>query len=432
MSAPRTHALCGDVSWAWARYAGCTVEGMNHRLVLSMSLLLGALVACGGQGKSGATGDDGGGASGGDASGEGGGKGSDAGGVGDSSASSPESGAPTDAGTTDSKAPPSDGGLPPAGWLYTVAGKNHVYVSNGSSGTVWMGRGVNMDDVFLCGYNEGFWMANPNGEQALAGMLSDLMTSWKPTFVRVSLAMDSYPPYGISWSADTSQYATTMTSFIEAIGAHPNTYVLVTLRSEASMVNAQNAQCAHGGDDAVCIPTSGTDATYKALVDTFKDKPYVLFGISNEPGGNDATQAQITSAMSHAVGTIRAEEDAQGVPHHLVSVQGLGYTSNIAFYDTAPLPYDNVVYEFHSYPPQASAYTQSNIPVIIGEYGPSGTDTSFTTALYADLESKQIPNLAWDLDTYNNCSPDLANVTTTTAITPSAWGLVVKAYLSSH
>jgi hypothetical protein len=286
--------------------------------------------------------------------------------------------------------------------------------------------------LFAGGEPHPFWMTNPDAEQALTGMISDLMTNWKPTFVRVSLAMNSYSPYNIGWTADTSQYATYMTSVIEAIGAYPNTYVLVTLRSEATMVNASNAKCAAGGDDAVCIPTSGTDATYKALVDTFKDKPYVLFGVSNEPGGNDGTQAQITSAMSHAVGTIRAEEDAQGVPHHLVSVQGLAYTSNIAFYDSSPLPYDNVVYEFHSYPPAASGYTQSKIPVIIGEYGPSGSDTSFATALYADLESKHIPNLAWDLDTYNDCAPDLANVTATTAITPSAWGQVVKAYLNAH
>ena len=412
---------------------------MNRRLGYAMSLLLGTVVACGGHGNSGAPGDAGG-SVGDDASGGGGGKdggkgsdggqGSDGGGGGGDS-SAPDGGSVTDASTSDSKAPATDGGVP-AGWLYTVAGDNQVYVSNGASGTVWMGRGVNMDDLFLCGYNEGFWMTNPSGEQALTGMLSALMTDWKPTFLRVSLAMNSYPPYNISWAGNTSMYATLMTSLIDAIGGYPNTYVLITLRSEASMVNASNAQCAMGGDDSVCIPTAGTDATYKALVDTFKDKSYVLFGISNEPGGNAGTQSQITSAMSHAVGTIRAEEDALGVPHHLVSVQGLGYTSNIAFYDSAPLPYDNVVYEFHSYPPQASAYTQSKIPVIIGEYGPSGTDTSFATALYADLEAKHIPNLAWDLDTYNDCAPDLATVTGTVAITPSAWGQVVKTYLNAH
>ena len=53
-----------------------------------------------------------------------------------------------------------------------------------------------------------------------------------------------------------------------------------------------------------------------------------------------------------------------------------------------------------------SSYTYSNIPVIIGEYG-SLTDS---TAFYADVESKQIPNLAWDFDSYSNCSPDLLQV----------------------
>jgi hypothetical protein len=337
-----------------------------------------------------------------------------------------------DSSGTDASVPPSDGGLPPTGWLYTVPGHNKIYVSNGTSGSVWMGRGVNMDDIFLCGYNEMLWMTSPDGEHAVTGILASLMSGWKPTFLRVSLATNSFPPYNISWSADTSQYATHMTNVIDAIGTYPNTYVLITLRSEASMVNASNAQCAAGGDDAVCIPTSGTDATYKALVDTFKDKSYVLFGVSNEPGGNAGTQSQIVAAMTHAVGTIRAEEDSLGVPHHIVSVQGLNYTSTIGFYNSSPLAYDNVVYEYHSYPPQSSQYTQSSIPVILGEYGPSGTDTSFTTALYADVEAKQIPNLAWDMDTYNNCAPDLATVTNTTAITPSAWGQVVKTYLNAH
>jgi len=328
-------------------------------------------------------------------------------------------------------APAPDSGLPPSGWLYTVSGSNKVYVSNGASGTVWMGRGVNMDDIFLCGYNEGFWMSNPDAETVDEGMLSDLMTNWKPTFLRISLSMDSFPPYDISWAANTSQYTTHMTNIIDAIGTHPNVYVLVTLRSDSSMVNGSNQECAHGGDDAVCIPTNNTDAVYQAIVDSFGSKSYVLFGLSNEPGGNAASDSTLSSAMSHAVGVIRAEENKLGVPHHVVSVQGNDWTSSIAFYDSAPLPYDNVVYEYHSYPPSSSGYTMTHIPVIIGEYGPSGTDTSFTTAFYTDVESKQIPNLAWDLDTYNDCAPDLANVTNTQTITASAWGQVVKTYLTA-
>jgi hypothetical protein len=346
-------------------------------------------------------------------------------------ASAPDGVAPADA-AQDGPGPVADGGLPPSGWLYTLPGKNKIYVSNGSSGTVWMGRGVNMDDIFLCGYNVGLWMSNPDAEQVSTGMLASLMSGWKPTFLRVSLSMNSFSPFDISWKNDTSQYRTHMTNLIDAVGTYPNTYVLITLRSETSMVNGSNQQCAHGGDDAVCIPTAATDDVYRALVDTFKDKAYVLFGVSNEPGGNVATNNQLSTAMSHAVGVIRAEEDLLGVPHHLVSVQGNDWTSSIGFYDSAPLPYDDVVYEYHSYPPQANGYTQANIPVIIGEYGPSGSSLTFATSFYADVEAKQIPNLAWDLDTYNNCQPDLANVTNTTSITPSPWGQVVKTYLNAH
>lgn len=338
---------------------------------------------------------------------------------------------PDAAADPDARAPVPDGGLP-AGWLYTRPNDNKIYQSNGTSGAAWMARGVNVDDVFLCGYNAGFWMSNPDGEQALTGMLTSLFTDWKPTLVRLSLSMNSYPPYQISWVNDTQQYATRMKRIISAIGAHPSTYVLLALRSEASMVNAQGQACANGGDDAICIPTNATDAVYKALVGAFKDAPYVIFGVSNEPGGNGATDPQIAAAMSHAVGVIRAEEDALGVPHHLVSVQGNVWTSKIGFYDATPIAFDNVVYEYHAYPPNAADYTQTHIPVIIGEYGPSNGDTSFATAFYADVEAKQIPNIAWDMNSYNDCAPDLAQVTHTTSITASAWGQVVKAYLNAH
>ena len=132
--------------------------------------------------------------------------------------------------------------------------------------------------------------------------------------------------------------------------------------------------------------------------------------------------------MSHAVGVIRAEENKLGVPHHVVSVQGNSWTSDISTYAATPLPYDNVVYEVHGYPPATASYTYANIPVIIGEYG-SLTDSA---TFYADVEAKQIPNLAWDFEPYSNCSPDLLNVTTSTTLTPTAWGTTVYDYLTSH
>ncbi|HUJ59676.1 MAG TPA: cellulase family glycosylhydrolase [Kofleriaceae bacterium] len=309
-----------------------------------------------------------------------------------------------------------------AGWLYTDGGT--IYVHDGTGGgTRWMGRGVNLDDIFLCGYNNTLYLASPDAtlETIAAGLVAD----WKPTFVRISLGMASYTTQ-TSWLAGDAQYKTPMTAVIDALGANPGVYVLVTLRSDATMTGQDTSD---GDPEATGLPSPSTDAVYTALVDTFATSPFVLFGLSNEPGGNKLTSAQIAAAMSHAVGTIRAEEDRLGVPHHLVSVQGNDWTSDISGYAAAPLPADNVVYEVHGYPPATASYTYANIPVILGEYGSLADSASF----YADVEAKQVPNLAWDFEPYSDCSPDLLTVTTSaTDLVPTAWGTTVKAYLNAH
>jgi hypothetical protein len=365
-------------------------------------------------------------------SGEGGGSSSGGGG----SASSSSGGAGTSSsssGGPDAQAG-ADGGLP-AGWLYTVGSK--IYESTASGGAPWMGRGVNVDDLFMCGYDNSLWMSS--ADQTIETELAGLFSAWKPTFLRISLAMDSYGT-SVSWTSNPAQYQMPMTHVIQSIGSHAGVHVLVTLRSDASMIGQDQAD---GDPEATGLPSdstttpdatrfpTGTDATYVALVDAFANDGYVLFGLTNEPGGNKLSNSTIAAAMSHAVGVIRAEENRLGVPHHIVSVQGNGWTSDIGFYATSPLPYDNVVYEIHGYPPSSSSYTYSNIPVIIGEYG--SLTTSSAPTFYADLESKQIPSLAWDFDPFSNCAPDLVNVTTSaTTLTPTAWGAIVQGYLLAH
>src|SRR5579884_206558 len=275
----------------------------------------------------------------------------------DADAPAPGTGA-SDAGLTGA----TDGGYP-SGWLYTSG--NKVYVSNGASGTPWMGRGVNVDDIFFCGYDNTLWMTSP--DQTLETVVSGLMSAWKPSFVRISLAMDSYSSTTIaSWLTNPSQYKTPMTNVIDAIGANAGVHVLVTLRSDASMIGQDTAD---GDPEATGLPSdatttpnataypTGTDAVYVALVDTFANAGFVMFGLTNEPGGNKLSNATIASAMKHAVGVIRAEEDRLRVPHHIVSVQGNSWTSDISFYAASPIPYDNVVYEIHGYPPSTSSYT---------------------------------------------------------------------------
>ena len=313
---------------------------------------------------------------------------------------------------TAAASPPSPAPSPTiTGWLST-SGKQIML-----DGQPWMGRGVNMDDLFLCGFNN--TAANPTIVASnLTTIADEVIKVWGANFIRVSLAMNSFN--AVSWIDNPAQYANPMIQLINAIGANPGVYVLVTLRSEKSMVET-------GGGEPTYVPTNNTDALYVALVDSFAKAPYVMFGLSNEPA--NITPENLVPVMSHAVSVIRAEEDRLGVPHHIVSVQGNNWTSNISFYSTTPLPYDNVAYEIHGYPP--ANYTYANIPVIIGEYGPSSS--GFPASFFDDVEAKGIPNLAWDLDPYNNCAPDLVSVNNSaTNLQPSSWGTTVKAYLATH
>ncbi len=301
-----------------------------------------------------------------------------------------------------------------------------------------------MDDIFMCGYDNSLWMSSP--DQALSTVAAGLIKNWKPNFVRMSLSMDSYGT-AVTWTGSAAKYATPMTNVINAIGANPDTYVLVTLRSDPSMIGQDTAD---GDAEATGLPSdstttpnkttypTGTDATYVALVDAFANSKFVAFGITNEPGGDKLSNATIAAAMNHAVGTIRAEEDRLGVPHHLVSVQGNGWTSDLSFYTANPSPitHDNVIYELHYYPGTAnetpSNYQYSStLPMIIGEYG-AFTSSVTQASFYADMESKKISSLAWDFEPYSNCAPDLLDVTTSTTLTATSWGSTVQSYLLAH
>src|SRR5580700_10802418 len=199
----------------------------------------------------------------------------------------------------------SDAGVYPAGWLYTSGAK--IYESNGSgSGTPWMGRGVNIDDIFLCGYNDSLWMSGP--DTTLEQVISALMTGWKPSFVRISLAMNSYGT-PVSWLSDPSQYKTPMVDVINTLAGYSGVHVLVTLRSDTSMIGQDTGS---GDSEATGIPSSsattpnastyptGTDAVYVALVDAFASSGAVMFGLANEPGGDTASNSTLAAAMNHA------------------------------------------------------------------------------------------------------------------------------------
>jgi hypothetical protein len=95
----------------------------------------------------------------------------------------------------------------PSGYLYTL--NNKIYLSSGTVGTQWMGRGVNMDDVFFSGYNYEFGSFSPatscetTMEQVVSNLVSGINTL---NFIRISLSMNSgYDgPTGNNWPNTTA------------------------------------------------------------------------------------------------------------------------------------------------------------------------------------------------------------------------------------
>jgi hypothetical protein len=282
-----------------------------------------------------------------------------------------------------------------------------------------------MNDLFFCGYNWQLDAFQDAPAQHLKNIATVLIRDWKANFIRIGLSMHDYKQ--VSWTENPDEYKNPMIEAIDFIGSHPGVYVLVTLRSDKTMIMTDP------GNGSTYIPTKDTDNVYRALVNSFANDKHVIFGICNEPGHIEFSDLE--PVMSHAVKVIRNEEDRLGVPHHLIAVQGRMWTSDISFYNDHPLPYDNVVYEVHGYQSLGSfttkdeSFTYSNIPVIVGEYGLNGDGGDF----YADIEDEQIPNLAWNFEPYSNCRPDLLEVNySSTDLVPTAWGQVVKDYLLTH
>lgn len=344
------------------------------------------------------------------------------------SSSSGSSGSSTSSSSSSSSSGSSSGTAQTTGWLYTKAGGNKIYLNTGSGETVWVGRGVNVDDLFFGGYNNTLWMNTADAEAALSATMTNLISQWHPNFLRLSLNMSSYPTHA-SWLANPTQYRQPMERVINKIGESAGVYVMVTLRSDESM------SVCNASDDATCFPETATHQVYRALVDSFADKPHVLFGLTNEPGGNVKTAAQLRQAMSAAVDVIRARERELGVPEHIIVVQGDDWTSTIDFYAAQPLTQTNVVYEYHSYPPTSGDYTFANIPVVIGEYGGAnwqGMSQSVADAFFRDIEAKKISSLAWYFSPYSAVAPALLNVTHDgSQISPNSWGMIVRNYLTN-
>jgi hypothetical protein len=174
--------------------------------------------------------------------------------------------------------------------------------------------------------------------------------------------------------------------------------------------------------------------------------PFVLFGVVNEPQGNEdgARDAEVWRAMNDTVAAIRSVERPEHP--HVVAVQGTrDWARVLDYYEGHPITAGggvNIAYETHVYNP-ASRFDAlvtrpaKTLPVIIGELGVASREATMSeldcTKLMDLAESLEVPWLAYTFHT--NCPPNLLVTHENTCgvgvpLDPSPWGRIVKERLA--
>jgi endoglucanase len=256
--------------------------------------------------------------------------------------------------------------------------------------------------------------------------IDELVDNWHASFIRLDL--ESYTGTAVNSepvTADAS-YLADIVDIINYIGTKSGVYVLMSLWVDPTF-------------SAMGWPTTQTTSEWQLLANTFKNTPWVIYGIANEPQSNSdgSLDAEVWAAMNATVGAIREVESTNGTPNHIITVQGTrNWARYITYYVANPITAGggvNIAYETHVYDPTSNFQSEfvtpaASIPVVIGEFGPvSGDMTSTDTEnLMATAEPLQIPYAAWTF--HMRCPPNLlvdnsnGGCGVGMALQPTAWG----------
>jgi hypothetical protein len=315
-------------------------------------------------------------------------------------------------------------------WLHTDG--NKIYYGDN---TVFRGRGTNIHDTRSC--NACTWY-DPNVDE-VKRRIDELVDGWGANFMR--LLLESYAeslPYQIHWAGllDDEDYLDDIIEIVDHIGTKSKVYVLVSLWIEPTTTD-------------MGWPTAETNAVWQALAAALVDRPYVLFGLINEPQSNygGENDGDVWSAMNSAVQAIRDIEAAHNSPKHIIAVQGTrAWARNLGYYVDHPITAgdgENIAYETHAYIHEEEfeeiwVGPSATLPVIVGEFGPSEySNDSDCVAVMDEAEARDIPWLAWTF--HMRCDPSLLVDNTGDGdgcgfgmdLVPSQWGTVIKDRLAS-
>lgn len=320
---------------------------------------------------------------------------------------------------------PENPGEPPVvtdGWMYTEG--NKIYNSDGS---LWQGKGANLHDTRGCWACA--WSAPDVAE--VKRRADELVDVWGANFVRLCLETDPSAGVQNKTVAQDPAYLAQVRDIVDHIGSK-GAKVLLSLWVSPTF-------------DSNGLPTSATNGVLKVLAEEFKNTPYVMFGVCNEPEMNydGSRDAAVHAAMTAAVNAIREVENANGTPHHLVSVQGTGgWARRLNYYISHPINSDNIVYEVHVYDPEANFNSMvtvpaQTLPVVIGEFGPVSNPNIGVNMTLNDCQalvnlanSLGVSFLAWTF--HMRCPPNLLQDNSSggcgkdMALVPTAWGQLLK------
>lgn len=339
----------------------------------------------------------------------------------------PEPPSPAPAPARGPDVPPASG--PITGWL-RVEG-NRILLPDG---TRFHGRGANVHDTRSC--DACAW--EPPHVEEVTRRIDALVDDWHATFVR--LLLESYPDAGAGAGRkhyrgvlEDEDYFRDVMRVIGHIGKKRGVYVLVSLWHDPTF-------------SPLGWPTERTQRVWKKLAAALRDMPFVLFGLVNEPQGNQdgRRDAEVWRAMNDTVLAIRSVERPEHP--HVITVQGTREWGRVLeYYVDHPITANggvNVAYETHVYDDAGrfdALVTRPArvLPVIIGELGIVSREAKMTerdcTTLMDLAEKLEVPWLAYTF--HINCPPNLLVTHENTCgvgvpLEPSAWGRVVKDRLS--
>lgn len=280
-----------------------------------------------------------------------------------------------------------------------------------SSGLSWLhtegNRIVNEagESMVLRGVNRSGLEYDLNGNGISKLEVQYICQIWKAQIVRI--------PFNQDWVMNNPTYLALLDAVIEWI-TDQNAYALLDLQWQSTEVGIPN------------IPNIEAVYMWQMLAARYAQKPGVLYDIHNE--AHNTTWDAWRQRASQIIEAIRDVH-----PDALIFVCGLDWAYDLRGWETAPLPYDNIVYSSHPYPFKGQPWAWDEYfgnlsdthPVFLGEFGGGEEDLEWGRQILAYFEEKELGWTAWSW-------VDSPRLTESDRRTPTAFGELVYEALTAH